>query len=267
MKLQVENLSFSYNESTVLKDICMNVAHGEFVGVIGPNGSGKSTLLKNLYRVLSPDSGSIYLDNKNYKDIKVKEIAKKLGVIGQDNTLPFDFAVNDIVAMGRSPHKKLFEGDTKEDIQIIHDSLKKVGMQEMAERNYLYLSGGEKQRVLLARVLSQQTDFLILDEPTNHLDIHHQLRLFDVIKDLGVTVLSAIHDLNIAALYCDRIYVMKDGSIYASGTPEEILTSVVLHEVFKINTDVRIHPVTNKVMITYLPESIIPKGEVNVAQK
>ncbi|QAS53523.1 heme ABC transporter ATP-binding protein [Halobacillus litoralis] len=257
MKLQVENLNFSYNHHKILKDISIHVANGEFVGIIGPNGSGKSTLLKNIYRALTPDTGSIYLDEKNYRNFKVKEIAKKLGVIGQDNSLPFDFAVNEIVAMGRSPHKKLFEGDKKEDKEIIQNALKKVDMEEMAERNFLYLSGGEKQRVLLARVLSQQTEFLVLDEPTNHLDIHHQLRIFDVIKGLGATVLSAIHDLNIASLYCDRIYVMKNGSIYKSGTPEEIFTSENINEVFNIKTDVRLHPVTKKVMITYLPESII----------
>ncbi|ASF40656.1 heme ABC transporter ATP-binding protein [Halobacillus halophilus] len=266
MNLQVDNLSFSYNEHTILDDISMNVASGEFVGIIGPNGCGKSTLLKNLYRSLTPDTGSIYLDHKGFKDLKVKELARKLGVIGQDNTLPFDFAVNDIVAMGRSPHKKLFQSDTKEDMEIIQNALEKVDMHTMADKNYLYLSGGEKQRVLLARVLSQQTDFLILDEPTNHLDIHHQLRIFDVIKGLGATVLSAIHDLNIAALYCDRIYVMKDGSIYQSGTPEEILTTDIIQEVFNIKTDVRIHPVTKKVMITYLPESILNKGENNIEE-
>ncbi|SDO36961.1 heme ABC transporter ATP-binding protein [Halobacillus aidingensis] len=264
MKLQVENLNFSYNHQKILKDISLHVANGEFVGIIGPNGSGKSTLLKNLYRALTPDSGSIYLDQQNYRDLKVKEIAKKLGVIGQDNALPFDFPVKEIVAMGRSPHKKLFEGDNKEDKEIIENALKKVEMGDMAERNYLYLSGGEKQRVLLARVLAQQTECLVLDEPTNHLDIHHQLRIFDVIKGLGATVLSAIHDLNIAALYCDRIYVMKDGTIYKSGTPEDILTSKTIHEVFNIKTDVRRHPVTKKVMITYLPESIFNKGEEKV---
>ncbi|CDQ18981.1 heme ABC transporter ATP-binding protein [Halobacillus karajensis] len=261
MKLQVENLNFSYNHHKILNDISLHVNNGEFVGIIGPNGSGKSTLLKNLYRALTPDSGSIYLDHENYRDLKIKDIAKKLGVIGQDNGVPFDFAVNEIVAMGRSPHKKLFEGDKKEDKEIIQNALNTVGMADMAERNYLYLSGGEKQRVLLARVLSQQTEFLVLDEPTNHLDIHHQLRIFDVIKGLGATVLSAIHDLNIASLYCDRIYVMKDGSIYKSGTPEEILTSENIKEVFNIKTDVRQHPVTKKAMITYLPESIFNKGE------
>lgn len=261
MKLRVEDLSFSYNDQDILKNLFMEVAKGEFIGVIGPNGSGKSTLLKNIYRALKPDSGDIYLDNENVSNINVKKIARKLGVISQENVLPFDFAVDEIVSMGRSPHKKLFEGDKEEDVRIVKSALQKVGMQEMSKRNYLDLSGGEKQRVLIARVLAQQTQFLILDEPTNHLDIYHQMMVFDTLKSLDTTVISAIHDLNLASLYCDRIYVMNNGTFYKSGTPEEILTTEIIDEVFHVRTDIRVHPVTKKLSITYLPENLIDKGE------
>lgn len=258
MKLQVEHLSFSYQEEKkIIDDIHLHVKKGELVGIIGPNGSGKSTILKNIYRALKPDSGAVFLDGEAIYKMSSKKTAKKLGVVGQENSIPFDFSVGEIVAMGRNPHKKLLEGETEEDKKIVVNALKQVNLEHMIDKNYMHLSGGEKQRVIIARVLAQQTEFLLLDEPTNHLDIHHQLQIFDLIKELGVTVLSAIHDLNIAALYCDRLYIVKDGKIVASGTPVEVLTKEIILQVFDIHTDVIIHPLTKKVSITYLPESLV----------
>lgn len=256
MRLQVEKLSYSYGEQAIIDDISIQVAAGEFVGIVGPNGSGKSTLLKNLYRALKPDTGTILLDGDEYRLLNAKKIARKIGVVGQEHSIPFDFNVDEIVAMGRSPYKKLFDVDTKEDHEIVEQALHNVGLTQLAKTNYLQLSGGEKQRVIIARVLAQKTDFLLLDEPTNHLDIQFQLQMFDLIKGLKLTVLSAIHDLNLAALYCDRIYVMKDGQIYTSGTPEEVLTPELLRDVFGIRADVIVHPLTQKVSITYLPASL-----------
>jgi|SRR5690625_95739 len=256
MRLQVEDLSFSYDEQHIIKNIHLNVAKGEFVGIIGPNGSGKSTILKNLYRALKPDHGTVLLDRENLYKMNTRAAAKTIGVVGQENSVPFDFKVEEIVAMGRSPHKKLFDGDTATDREIIIDALRQTGIEHMAKRNYLQLSGGEKQRVIIARVLAQQTDFLLLDEPTNHLDIRYQLQMFDLIKGLGITVLSAIHDLNIAALYCDRIYALKEGHLFKAGTPEEILTPAVIQDVYGVEVDVIVHPITNKLSITYLPKSL-----------
>jgi len=261
MRLKVSDLSFAYYDKNIIEDICLNVSRGDFVGIIGPNGSGKSTVLKNLYRALNPDSGAAELDGEDLYQMSYKKSAAKLGVVGQENFVPFDFKVEEIVAMGRSPHKKLFDGDSARDKEIVMQSRAQIGMQDMAKRNYLHLSGGEKQRVLLARVLAQQTDFLILDEPTNHLDIYYQLQIFDLVKSLGVTVLSAIHDLNIAALYCNRLYVLKEGRISRTGTPEEILTPEIIYEVYGIRADVRLHPVTGKISITFLP------GSLNLAQQ
>lgn len=256
MRLQVENLSFSYDEKEIIEDIHLHVAQGEFVGIIGPNGSGKSTVLKNLYRTLEPNHGTVILDHEDLYKMSAKEAAKVIGVVGQENSIPFDFKVEEIVAMGRSPHKKLFDGDTMTDQEIITNALKQTGIEHMAKRDYLQLSGGEKQRVIIARVLAQQTDFLLLDEPTNHLDIRYQLQMFDLIEGLGVTVLSAIHDLNMAALYCDRIYALKEGRLFKAGTPEEILTPAVIQDVYGVKADVNIHPMTNKLSITYLPKSL-----------
>lgn len=254
-RLNVENLVFSYGKKTesTVAGICLDVKKGEFVGLIGPNGSGKSTVLKNLYRALSPDGGLAMFDGENLYRMNVKKAAQKMGVVGQENYVPFDFTVEEIVAMGRSPHKKIFEGDTEQDRYMVKHSLKHLGMEDMAKRNFLELSGGEKQRVLIARVIAQESDFLILDEPTNHLDIRCQIEIFDLVKRLQVTVLSAIHDLNMAALYCDRLYALKGGRVVLCGTPEEVLTSEKIQEVFGVAAHVSISAVTGKPNIVFLP--------------
>lgn len=260
MKLQVENLNFSLNEKHIIEDMNLHVSKREFVGIIGPNGSGKSTLLKNIYRALKPDSGAVFLDGEIIDKMNPKSIAKKIGVVGQENMIPFDFKVEEIIAMGRSPYKGFFDGDSTKDKEIVANAIRQIGMTDKEKRNYMNLSGGEKQRVLLGRVLAQQTDLLLLDEPTNHLDIQHQLQIFDLIKGLGVTVLAAIHDLNLAALYCDRLYAVKDGRMLMAGTPEEVLTPSSIYEIYGVKSDVSIHPVTKKVTITFLPYRFL-KGE------
>ncbi|HHW08276.1 MAG TPA: ABC transporter ATP-binding protein [Clostridia bacterium] len=256
MRLQIENLTFSYGENDVVSDVSLHVNRGEFVGLIGPNGSGKSTILKNIYKALVPDGGRVTLDGENLLTMSHRETALKLGVLGQENEVPFDFLVEEVVAMGRSPHKKLFEFDNARDKQVVRRALAYLGMEKMAKRNYMHLSGGEKQRVILARVIAQESDFLILDEPTNHLDISCQLQIFDLVKRLGVTVLAAIHDLNMAALYCDRLYVLKEGRIVLHGTPEEVLTPENIFEVFGVRCNTVIHPITGKVSITFIPAGV-----------
>lgn len=256
MRLQVEGLTFSYGEKEAAENVSIHVNEGEFVGLIGPNGSGKSTVLKNIYRGLIPDAGSIMLDGENLLTMPYKKSALKMAVVGQENDVPFDFLVEEIVAMGRSPHKKLFDVDNAKDKEIVHHALEHLGMEKMAKRNYLHLSGGEKQRVIIARAVAQESDFFILDEPTNHLDISYQMQIFDFIKRLKVTVLSAIHDLNMAALYCDRIYVLKEGKVVLEGTPEEVLTPENIYEVYGVKSSVIKHPITGKMSITYLPAEI-----------
>ncbi|PWJ50137.1 ABC transporter ATP-binding protein [Faecalicatena contorta] len=256
MQLKVDNMTYSYGGKEAVDNISIHVNKGEFVGVIGPNGSGKSTLLKNIYRALTPDAGTAVLDGEALFSMSHKKTALKMGVVGQENEVPFDFTVEEIVAMGRTPHKKLFEIDNEYDREITNHALEHVGMESMAKRSYLHLSGGEKQRVIIARVIAQESDFLILDEPTNHLDISYQMQVLDFVKRLEVTVLSAIHDLNMAALYCDRIYVLKDGKIVLEGTPKEVLTPKNIYEIYGVHCDTAIHPLTGKVSITFLPASV-----------
>lgn len=261
MRLQVENLSYSYGMDGAVDNVSLHVGKGEFVGLIGPNGSGKSTVLKNVYRALKPDSGVIKLDGEDLHTMSYKKSALKMAVVGQEHDIPFDFSVEEIVAMGRSPHKRLFDIDNDDDKYMVHHALEHLGMQNMAKRSYQNLSGGEKQRVIIARAIAQESDFLIMDEPTNHLDVSYQMQIFDFIERLDVTVLSAIHDLNMAALYCDRIYVMKKGRIVLEGTPEEVFTPKNIYEVYGVRSSVSKHPVTGKVSITFLPATTEAAGE------
>jgi len=261
MRLQIDNLSFSYDNDKILKNIYMKIHRGEFIGIIGANGSGKSTLLRSLYGTLTPAAGCAMLDGKNLLTMRKKEAASHVGVMSQENHIPFDFTVEEIVAMGRTPHKRLFQGDTKEDKKIINNALKRLGLEDMAKKDYGQLSGGEKQRVLLARVVAQESDFLFLDEPANHLDIGYQIQFFDLVKQLGVTVLAAMHDLNMAALYCDRIYALKEGKIYSSGTPKEVLTSETIYELFRARSFVDYNDTMKSLSISFLPESIYHERE------
>lgn len=238
MNVKAEDIKLSYGAEAILKGVSMEAGNREFVGLIGPNGSGKSTLLKCVYRVLSPDKGAVFLDGKPLKDMNYKTSARSLGVVAQHNYYNFDFSVREVVLMGRSPHKKALERDNAEDYAIVAEALKKVGMADFAARSFSTLSGGEQQRVILARALAQQTPCLILDEPTNHLDITHQLQLLKIVKQLDVTVISAIHDLNIAAMFCDRLYVLKNGEIVAEGTPREVLTRELIREIYEVESDI-----------------------------
>ena len=221
-----------------MKGISVDSGNKELVGIIGPNGSGKSTLLKCIYRVLKADSGAVYLDGDELYSMNAKSSAKKIAVVAQHNYYNFDFSVREVVLMGRAPHKKALERDNAKDYQIVEEALQRVQMEQFADRSFSTLSGGEQQRVILARALAQQTPALILDEPTNHLDITHQIMLMELVKTLDVTVISAIHDLNIAAAYCDRIYILKDGVLEACGTPAEVLTPEMIKKIYKVDAEV-----------------------------
>lgn len=238
MVLDISSLSFNFGSKNILADIDLSIKDNGIVGIIGPNGSGKSTLLKCIYRVLKPKTGTIFIDGKNINDYQFKETAKKMAVVAQHNDTHFDFNVLEMVLIGRSPHKKFMERDSAEDIELAYKSLEQVNMKDFADRNFSSLSGGEKQRIILARALVQNTDCLILDEPTNHLDIKHQLHFMSLAKNLKITVISAIHDLNIAAMYCDKIYALKEGQIIASGSVNEVITEEVIKTLYDVEAKI-----------------------------
>ena len=240
--LEVKDVCLSYHslsgETAALSHISFHLMPEEFLAVGGPSGCGKSTLLKCIYRVLKADSGAVYLDGEELYAMNAKSSAKKMAVVAQHNYYNFDFSAREVVLMGRAPHKKTLERDNADDYRIVEEALKTVQMDKFADRSFSTLSGGEQQRVILARALAQQTPALILDEPTNHLDITHQIMLMKLVKNLDVTVISAIHDLNIAAAYCDRIYVLKDGVLEGEGTPGEVLTPELIRRIYKVESEV-----------------------------
>ena len=238
MNLSTENIRLSYGAQEILKGVSINGNTGEFIGIIGPNGSGKSTLLKCIYRILKPHAGQVFLDGEELSGISIRNSAKKMAVVAQHNYYNFDFSVMEVVLMGRAPHKKTMERDNAKVFQIAQKALETVEMEGFANRSFSTLSGGEQQRVILARALAQQTPCLILDEPTNHLDITHQIQLMKIVKNLKVTVISAVHDLNIAAMFCDRLYVLQDGEIVGQGTPQEVLTAEFIKKIYRVETEI-----------------------------
>ena len=238
MNLSTENIRLSYGAQEILKGVSINGNTREFIGIIGPNGSGKSTLLKCIYRILKPHAGQVFLDGEELSGISIRNSAKKMAVVAQHNYYNFDFSVMEVVLMGRAPHKKTMERDNAKDFQIAQKALETVEMEGFANRSFSTLSGGEQQRVILARALAQQTPCLILDEPTNHLDITHQIQLMKIVKNLKVTVISAVHDLNIAAMFCDRLYVLQDGEIVGQGTPQEVLTAEFIKKIYRVETEI-----------------------------
>lgn len=260
-KLRVEQLGFAYPGHEVLHDISLHVSSGEFVSLLGPNGCGKSTLLKNIYGVLKPHCGAAFVDGEALLQMPHRERAQRMAVIAQEQNVPFAFTVREIVAMGRIPHKRLLETNSASDKQIVQETLSLCGLSAVAERSYEQLSGGEKQRVVIARALVQQVDLMILDEPTNHLDIGFQLQTLELVSHLQGTVFAALHDLNLAAMYSDRIYLLSaQGEIYAAGTAEEVLTVDNIRAVYGVCSEVIRHQ--GQLHICYLREDIRKGGNL-----
>lgn len=251
MDLNAKGVSVTLSGRRIVDDVSLRVRGREFVGLLGPNGSGKTTLLKSVYRVLKPSAGLITLDDMDIQKLPYRETARRMGVISQFTVMNFDFTVEEVVLMGRAPHKGAFSRDTEEDYRIAEEALRRVDMLGFRDRRFNTLSGGEKQRILLARTLAQQVELLILDEPTNHLDIKYQIQIMDVVKSQGVGVLAALHDLNLTLLYCTYVYVLKEGRIVASGRPEAIITEALIRSVYEVDCSVQRHPKNGKLYVTY----------------
>nr|WP_307775251.1 ABC transporter ATP-binding protein [uncultured Cetobacterium sp.] len=248
--IKVKSLDFKINDLKILKDINIDIKKSNFIGIIGENGSGKSTILKNIYRMYSPKQNSIFLDGEDINSYTSKELAKKISVLSQSQRVTFDFSVKEIVEMGLYAKTSLFASKNYE--KKIDEALSLVGLLDYKDKSFLTLSGGEIQRVFIARALAQESEILILDEPTNHLDVRYQYQIMDLVKSFSKTVVSVIHDINIASRYCDHIYAIKNGEIIYSGTPEEVLTSDNIKEIFQIETQVVDHPKTGKPLIVYM---------------
>lgn len=254
--LDVKSICCGYGQKDVLKDITFNVEKGECIGIIGPNGSGKSTLLKTLSRTLKPVSGSVILMDKGLELYSSKELARNMAVVPQDANVEFDFTCLEIVLMGRSPHLGRFELEGRKDADIARQSMELTNTWHLRDRPYSQISGGERQRVTIARALAQEPSVLLLDEPVSHLDIEHQIEVLDLVerlkKEKGIVVIMILHDLNLAARYCDRLILLYGNGILVGGGPAEVLTEANIASAFHAHVLVRKHPLTGYLYVTLL---------------
>ncbi|POX63004.1 ABC transporter ATP-binding protein [Streptomyces sp. Ru62] len=248
MRLDIDQVTIEAAGTRLVDRIRLAVDSGTFVGLVGPNGSGKSTLLRTVYRALRPTAGTVRLDGDDLHALDPRAAARALAALPQESSAEFDFTVAEVVAMGRLPHRGRTAASDRE---ICARAMDRTGVAHLADRGFSGLSGGEKQRVLIARALAQQPRVLVLDEPTNHLDIAHQLDVLSLVRDSGLTVLAALHDLNLAAAHCDVLYVIDEGRIVAAGPPHEVLRPALLAEVFGVRAHPVRHPVTGAVQLLF----------------
>jgi iron complex transport system ATP-binding protein len=239
--LEARDVSWSAAGERIVREVTLGCEPGTMVGLIGPNGSGKTSLLRCIYRVIEPDAGVITLDGEGVWALSPRDAARRMAVVPQESGAQLDFTVREMVLMGRSPHKAWHEPDSAADRAIVDRALAQVHLTELAERSFPTLSGGEKQRTLVARALAQEPRFLVLDEPTAHLDIRHQLEVLELIHGLGLTTIAALHDLNLAATYCDRLYLLHGGRVVASGPPAEVLTVNRIRDVYGVAPEIVLH--------------------------
>lgn len=236
MKLKVNNIEFAYNSIPVLENISMELNCSEVLGIVGPNGTGKSTLIRCIDHILNPKRGSIFLDEQDISKMTRMEIARKIGYVPQSIEGVFPASVIDTVLMGRRPYLRW--KSSKEDLDYVLEVLELLGMMEFSIRDINEISGGQQQKVLIARALAQKADLLLLDEPTSNLDIRHQLEVMEIMKNIvknkGISAIMALHDLNLASRYADRIIMMKEGKIFAAGNPASVLTVENIKQVYGV---------------------------------
>jgi iron complex transport system ATP-binding protein len=248
VELKTQAITLAYGNKKVVEDITFQVMPGEIVGIVGPNGSGKSTIIKALSRVIAPHSGRVLINDRDISRIPRKELALLVGVVPQNPLLPSAFTAFDIVLMGRNPHLGLFQYEGPRDIEITWQAMKQTSTQDLAERRISELSGGEIQCVVIARVLAQETEAILLDEPTANLDISRQIEILDLIKGLcqknKLAVAMALHDLNLAVHYCDRLLLINKGRVHTEGAPAEVITTQNLEEVYGSGNYIIAHPLS-----------------------
>lgn len=249
--LAAEELSWHVQNKQILDKLTFSIRQGEFVGVIGPNGAGKSSLLRCLYRKIEPTSGSIQFNHSALTSYSRKQLAQQVAVVLQEPPTHFELTVIDVIRMGLIPHKALLSFDTVNDFSAIIDAAKKVDLVDKLQQPFNSLSGGEKQRAMIARAILQTPQLLLMDEPTNHLDVRHQIEVLELATSMNITVMVSIHDLNLAAAFCDRLILLDEGKIVADGAPEDVLTRETLQQVFGVSAKVDQHPFSQKLRITF----------------
>jgi iron complex transport system ATP-binding protein len=249
----IKNLEFSYGSKKVLSDINIDMKRGKFYSIIGPNGSGKTTLLKNISGALTSGTEHVFINNMDISTMKQREIAKQIACVPQRTNIDFEFTVMDIVLMGRSPYLRNFQQESKEDIEIANSAMKKTNIWELREKSIKEISGGEFQRTIIARALTQKTDIILMDEPISQLDIHHQIEILNNVEELvkkeNITVITVLHDLNLASRYSDELILIDNGNIVSKGTPIEVLTYQNIEKVYNMKVLVQESPVDKKPLI------------------
>jgi len=254
--LEAHELTVGYDGEPVLRNVNLTAARGQFIALVGPNGSGKSTLVRALSRVLRPISGRAMLDAVDIYEMTANELARRLAVVAQDYTVAFDFAVRDIVLMGRAPHLSRFGVERPEDYKIAEEAMGLTHTLVFADRPITSLSGGERQRCMIARALAQQPSVLLLDEPIAHLDINHQIEILDLARRLtterGLATVVVLHDLNLASQYCDQLILVSQGKVMAEGKPQEVVTEARIRVAYGTDVHVRQHPTTGRPYVTLL---------------
>ena len=241
--INIENLNFGYGERQILNNLSLSIDEKKLVGILGPNGCGKSTLLKNILGYLHSSSGTIKIDNKNSNEYSQKEKSKLISLVPQKSQLMSAMSVEEFVLMGRLPHlENSWKGYSREDRELAEKALNSLDLERFKKRTATTLSGGEFQRVLLARAITQDTEIILLDEPTSALDLNHAIELMEKVKEIvrkeGKTAVAVLHDLNLAALFCDELIMLKNGKLFCKGTPKEVLTKENLKEVYNLNCDI-----------------------------
>ena len=252
--LDLQSLTAGYRKSIIaLRDVSLSVACGEMLAVVGPNGSGKSTLLRVASGVLAPLAGRVLVAGHDVQRYSRRELARLTAVVPQDTLVEFPFSVEELVLMGRAPHLGRFGFPGARDLSIAREAMLRVGVEHLARRALLELSGGERQRVIIARALVQEPRILLLDEPTAHLDIRHQVEIYDLMAELnaerGLTIVSVLHDLNLAAMYFPRVALLSDGRLYGAGATAEVLTYSTIRSVYGTEVYVAQNDVTGTINI------------------
>jgi iron complex transport system ATP-binding protein len=266
MSLIADHVSYTYNRRAsvaavnALRDVSVRIDRGSFTGLIGPNGCGKTTLLKLLAGVLSPDSGSVSLDGRALAGMSRRHVARRIAVVPQETHPAFEYTVLEMALMGRHPHLGPFQLEGPADLALAREALTATGTSHLAERSYMSLSGGEKQRVVIASALTQSPEVLLLDEPTASLDLGYQLDIGLLLQRLNrersATMVMATHDLNLAASLCDTLILMRNGRVLASGNTSEVLTSAMVRQLYDVEADVRLHELAGHL-------TVIPLGRLS----
>lgn len=262
MFLTADRVSYTYKRRAgvesvnALRDVTVSIPRGSLTGLIGPNGCGKTTLLKLLSGVLSPDSGSVTLDGRTLSSMSKRQVARRLAVVPQETHPAFEYTVLEMALMGRHPYLGPFQLEGPADLAIARDSLTATGTAQLADRSYTSLSGGEKQRVIIASALTQSPEVLLLDEPTASLDLGYQLEIGALLrrlnKERSATMVMATHDLNLAASLCDTLVLMRQGRVLADGNTPDVLTSASVKQLYDVEADVRMHELAGHLTVVPL---------------